>query len=108
MTRLTWDDATRQTYTSRLQGLVLMDTLEGPAMVVDLWSDGGQVAVVVSVRKGISRDTAEPFLPDWDLLAWEVEPATTAGERFLVAAEQGHLRARERLTGETGLVVLPR
>jgi hypothetical protein len=64
----------------------------------------------VTVRRGQSYDTVQQFIPSgWGGLAWEVEsPKPTPEGRFMVAMEQGHLRARERLTGEPGLVPLPR
>jgi hypothetical protein len=68
---------------------------------VDLWEDQEQprqVQVVVSVKRGISHDTAAPFMPEWAALAWETEPEADPRARLMEALLQGHLRAQERLT----------
>jgi hypothetical protein len=82
-------------------------------MVVDLWQDPAsrrpeRVHAVVTVRPGINLATAEPFMPAWAGLAWETDPDPDPRARLVEALRQGHLRARERLTGERGLVPLPR
>lgn len=116
MTPLTWAFATQEAYRRTLERLVYLGAMEGPALLIDLWEDPDQAghphraAAVVTVRPGVTWDSAEPFIP-WagvEGLAWETEPAQTPAERFMVAMEQGHLRARERLTGESGLAILPR
>lgn len=93
--------------------LVLAGVPEAPLMVVDLWQDPlgrrtVRLQAVVTVRPGISLATAEPFLPEWSALAWETDPDPDPRARLVEALHQGHLRARERMTGETGLVPLPR
>lgn len=85
-----------------------LTTVEGPAMVVDLWEHHGRGLAVVTVRPGINLATAQPFLPDWDALAWETDPGPDPAARLAEALRQGHLRHRERHTGERGLVPLPR
>lgn len=110
---VTWDDATREHYLGVAARLVLAGVLEAPLMVVDLWEDPlgrrpRRLQAVVTVRPGISLATAEPFLSEWSALAWETDPDPDPRARFIEALRQGHLRARERLTGETGLVPLPR
>jgi hypothetical protein len=105
--RLTWADAAyERRYTEIADRLVHLDSYDAPALVVDLWEDPEhprQVQVVVSVRRGVSAATAAPFIPEWAALARETEPAADPRARLMEALLQGHLRAQERLTGETGL-----
>lgn len=109
---LTWDDTYRDHYLAVADRMVLVDTLEADALVVDLYQDPDdqpqRLQAVVSVRHGISLATAEPFIPEWAALAWETLPEPDPRARLVEALLQGHLRARERLTGDRGLVPLPR
>lgn len=109
---LTWADAAYEArYAALADRLTHLDSYDAPALVVDLWEDPEhprQVQVVASVRRRVSAATAEPFIPEWAALAWDVEPEADPRARLMEALLQGHLRAQERLTGETGLVPLPR
>ena len=110
---VTWDDATRAHYLGVASRLVWVGVLAAPLMVVDLWQDPlgrrpVRLQAVVTVRVGVCLATAEPFIPEWSALAWETDPDPDPRARLVEALRQGHLRARERMTGETGLVPLPR
>jgi hypothetical protein len=100
--RLTWADAEyERRYTEIADRLVHLDSYDASALVVDLWEDPEhprQVQVVVSVRRGVSAATAEPFIPEWAALAWDTEPEPDPRARLLEALLQGHLRAKARLS----------
>lgn len=92
---------------------VLLDTVETPLLVADVWRDLGHslghvfgTGVVVLVRPQVPYATVEPFIPFGHLygLGWEVEQMPQDPvERFHEALRQERLRAQERLTGTTGL-----
>ena len=110
-----WADASYERHYLAIAGrLILVATLEADALVTDLYQDPEsdrptRVLPVVSVRRGVSLATAEPFIPPgWQALAWECELEPDPRARLVRASLQGHLRARERLTDETGLVPMPR
>jgi hypothetical protein len=102
--RLTWYDADyERRYRQIADRFVYLDSYDTAALVVDLWEDPEhpqQVQVVVSVRHGLNAATATPFIPEWAALAWETGPAPDPRARLMEALLQGHLRARERLTGD--------
>ena len=109
MTAGWYDEDYRRKYEAIAAGLVYVSTVEESILVRDVWVDGDRrPSVVVSVRRGVSWATAEPFLEGWDALAWECDPEPDPRARLMEALLQGHLRARERMTGETGLAPLPR
>lgn len=96
----------------------LLDTVETPLFVADVWKDPAHAVghvfatgVVVLVRPHVAYANVEPFIPFGHLygLAWEVmEMPLDPVARFQEALRQERLRAEERLTGDRGLAPLPR
>ena len=110
-----WMDEFRPQYQRTLDRLIYVSTREADLLVVDLWRDPegsapGEAIPVVTVKPGVTATQAEALMPSLyeGGLAWETDPAPTPEERFMEAMRHGHLRARERMTGEAGLVPLPR
>jgi hypothetical protein len=107
----TWSDRpTQQAYDAIAARLKHLGTAETDTFVTDLWADPDrpdETHAVVSVRRGTTAARVQSLLPDWTALAWETDPDPDPRSRLREALLQGHLRARERLTGEQGIAPLP-
>lgn len=113
--QVTWQVEFRPRYLEALAKSRHVGGYDSGLLVVDLWlnpdAEGAvpvEALAVVTVRPNVSAAAARPFMPAWQGLAWETDPAQDPGERFMEAMRQGHLRHRERHTGETGVAILPR
>lgn len=111
MTGRAWYDERRRRAAEEIaDGLVLLATTESAPMVIDVYenphSEGPAALSSASGRDLLQHcETLLPYAGSGPVdLAWEVESpsAMAPRDRVLEAFLQGHLRARERLTGEPG------